>query len=128
MKYGTEAMLRVGNGGSIINMSSDAGIAGNSELYAYSASKAGVKLMTKSAALHLAENKSGIRVNSMHPGYMHTELINEEPDPDAVIANIPLKRLGNPEVVGHGAVYLASDDSSFSTGTELVMDGGATAK
>jgi len=128
MKYGTKAMLDAENGGSIINMSSDAGITGNPELYAYSASKGAVKLMTKSAALHLAEKKPNIRVNSIHPGYMNTDLINEEPNPEAVIENIPMKKLGNPEMIGHAAVYLASDESSFSTGSELVIDGGATAE
>jgi NAD(P)-dependent dehydrogenase (short-subunit alcohol dehydrogenase family) len=124
-KYGAEAMLANGSKGSIINMSSIAGLVGDSELLAYSASKGAVRLFSKSAALHLA--KKGIRVNTIHPGYMNTDLIQLVPDPSAMIAAMPLGYLGDPAMIAQGAIYLGSDESAFSTGSELVIDGGYTA-
>ncbi len=127
-KYGVEAMRAKGNGGSIINMSSIAGIVGDSELLSYSATKGGVRLLTKSAAIHLAKNKTGIRVNSIHPGYINTPLIELVPNYDEIVAAHPVGHLGDPEDIALGAVYLASDESKFTTGSELVIDGGYTAQ
>ena len=124
-KYGAEAILASGSKGSIINMSSIAGLVGDSELLSYSASKGAVRLMSKSAALHLA--KKGIRVNTIHPGYMNTELMELVPDQSAMINAMPLGHLGDPEMIAQGAIYLGSDESAFSTGSELVIDGGYTA-
>ncbi|MHA6253472.1 glucose 1-dehydrogenase [Oceanobacillus sp. CAU 1775] len=124
-KYGTEAILASGSKGSIINMSSIAGLVGDSELLSYSASKGAVRLMSKSAALHLA--KKGIRVNTIHPAYMNTELMELVPDPSAMIDATPMGHLGDPEMIAQGAIYLGSDESAYTTGSELVIDGGYTA-
>jgi NAD(P)-dependent dehydrogenase (short-subunit alcohol dehydrogenase family) len=127
-KYGAQAMISKGNGGSIINMSSIAGMVGDSELLAYSASKGGVRLLTKSAAIHLAKTKTGIRVNSIHPGYIDTPLSGLIPYYEEIVAAHPVGHFGNPMDIAHAAVYLASDDSQFMTGSELVIDGGYTAQ
>jgi len=82
-KYGAEAMIKKGIQGSIINISSIAGLVGDAELLAYSASKGAIRLFNKSAALHLAKSKSGIRVNSIHPGYMNTSLMKLVADPSS---------------------------------------------
>lgn len=125
-KYAVEAMLKTKSEGSIINMSSIAGLVGDEELLSYSASKGAVRLFSKSAALHLA--KKSIRVNTIHPGYMNTELIKLVPDPEAMLQNVPMHYFGDPEMIAQGAVYLGSDESKFSTGSELVIDGGYTAR
>ncbi len=124
-KYGAEAMLRKKNKGSIINISSAAGLVGDPELLAYCASKGGIRLFTKSAALHLA--RKGIRVNSIHPGYINTDLMELVPNPEEMLAITPIGHFGEPEMVAQGAIYLASEESAFSTGSELVIDGGMTA-
>lgn len=126
-KYGAQAMIDNGNKGSIINMSSIAGLVGDSELLAYSASKGGIRLFSKSAALHLAEKGTEIRVNTIHPGYMDTELIDLVPDTSEMIDKTPMGRFGDPEMIAQGAIYLGSDESSYSTGSELVIDGGYSA-
>lgn len=127
-KYGVEAMAMNGNKGSIINMSSIAGIVGDPELLAYSASKGAIRLFSKSAALHLAKNKTGIRVNTIHPGYMNTDLIQLVPDPDEMLKAVPMDTFGDPDMITQGAIYLGSDESAFTTGSELVIDGGYTAQ
>ncbi len=127
-KYGAEAMMKKGNGGSIINISSTEGIVGNPDLLAYSASKGGVKLMTKSAALHLAKKNTNIRVNTIHPGYINTELMKLVPNQDEVSSLVPQGIIADPSVIGQAAVYLASDESTYTTGSELVVDGGLTAQ
>ena len=126
-KYGAQAMIKRGNKGSIINISSIAGIVGDAELLAYSATKGGIRLMTKSAAIHLAKKKTGIRVNSVHPAYMNTELMKLVPNPEDMLAATPMGSFGDPEMIAQGAIYLGSDESAYSTGTELVIDGGYTA-
>lgn len=126
-KYGAEAMIQKGNKGSIINISSIAGLVGDAELLAYSASKGGIRLFTKSAAIHLAQKKTGIRVNSIHPAYMNTELMKLVPNPDDMLAATPMGYFGDPEMIAQGAIYLGSDESAYSTGSELVIDGGYTA-
>lgn len=133
---GTRAGVRAmknGQGGSIINISSIEGIVGNPLIVAYNAAKGGVRLLTKSAALYCAEKKYPIRVNSMHPGFTLTAMVTEgfaaaPPElAEAAVAMTPLQRLGQPPEIAAGAVFLASDEASFVTGSELVMDGGFTA-
>ena len=136
VKYGIEAMKKTG-GGSIINMSSVAGIVGTPGLAAYSASKAGVKLLTKCAALECAAQRCNIRVNSVHPGIIETpsahRVFEELGNGDAAAGKKylvdlhPIGRMGRIEDVANGILYLASDESSFVTGSELVIDGGMTA-
>jgi NAD(P)-dependent dehydrogenase (short-subunit alcohol dehydrogenase family) len=120
--------LRQAGGGSIINMSSVSGIIASTGA-AYGASKGAVRLLTKSTALTYA--KDGIRCNSVHPGPMDTE-VNRESQLDAAkwaerMRNVPLGRIGQPAEVAYGVLYLASDESSYVTGSELVIDGGSTA-
>ncbi len=132
-KYAVGAMKE--KGGSIINLSSVSGLVGGHNLAAYNSSKGGVRLLTKSVALHCARKGYGIRCNSVHPTFIETPmldgLLETAKDPEAVRASltrqIPLGRLGSTQDVGHMIVYLASDESAFVTGTEMVIDGGATA-
>ena len=126
-KYAIPAMKEAG-GGSIVNISSIAGILGRPLASpAYAASKGAVRVFTKSAAGRVAVDK--IRCNSIHPGPIDTEMIRlatNSPDPESRVGEIPLGRLGQPTDVAYGALYLASDESSFVTGTELIIDGGVT--
>lgn len=123
-------------GGSIINLSSIEGLIGDANLAAYDASKGGVRLLTKSAALHCARAGYKIRVNSIHPGYIKTPMVDayvaSQSDPAAVTAELnrlhPLGHIGEPDDIAYGVVYLASDESKFVTGAELVIDGGYTAQ
>ncbi len=112
--------------GSIINVSSIWGIAGAAGVAAYTASKGAVRLMSKNAALTYVSD--GIRVNSLHPGIIATPLIDAQDE--AITADIvgvtPMGRLGRPEEIANGALFLASDESSYMTGAELVIDGGYT--
>lgn len=117
------------HGGSIVNISSIAGLIGISNLYAYNAAKGGVRMLTKSAALYCAEKGYPIRVNSVHPGYIHTPMVDKYPEMrQSLEALHPVGRLGEPNEVTNLALYLASDESSFSTGSEFVVDGGYTAQ
>lgn len=124
------------HGGSIINLSSIEGLIGDPNLAAYNASKGGVRLLTKSAALYCAKQGYGIRVNSIHPGYIVTPMVKgyveEQADPAAARAALtalhPVGHLGEPDDIAYGVVYLASDESKFVTGSELVIDGGYTAQ
>jgi NAD(P)-dependent dehydrogenase (short-subunit alcohol dehydrogenase family) len=123
-------------GGSIINLSSIEGLIGDPNLAAYNASKGGVRIFTKSAALHCAKAGYHIRVNSIHPGYIWTPMVegylNAQADPTAAKTAIealhPIGHLGEPDDIAYGVVYLASDESKFVTGAELVIDGGYTAQ
>jgi NAD(P)-dependent dehydrogenase (short-subunit alcohol dehydrogenase family) len=125
-------------GGSIVNISSIEGLIGEPLLPAYNASKGGVRLFTKSVALYCAQQGYGIRANSVHPGLIGTPLVanffaNMPPEQAAtlqqdVMSRIPLKRAGEPRDIGNGVLFLASDESSYMTGSELVIDGGYTAK
>ena len=134
-KAGVAAMRRFG-GGSIINISSIEGLIGDPDLAAYNASKGGVRLLTKSAALYCAREKTGIRVNSVHPGYIWTPMVenavNASGDPVAARRRFeslhPVGHLGEPNDIAYGVLYLASDESKFMTGAELVIDGGYTAQ
>ncbi len=122
------------HGGSIINMSSLSGVKASANLCAYNAAKAAVTLMTKSCALHFAEKGYGIRCNSIHPGAIHTPIIDkvlaQSDNPDALYRSFvnvhPVGRLGKPEEIAAIAVYLASDASAFATGAEFRVDGGAS--
>ena len=123
--------MRKAGGGSIINISSIAGLVGGSRSTAYTASKGAVRLLTKATAVQYG--KEGIRANSIHPGPTDTAMIHEvwqgdEQTREESIANIVLGRVGTPEDIAYGALFLASDESSFMTGSELVIDGGITAR
>ena len=134
MKHSLLAMRAAGNGGSIINMSSVAGLKGAPTLAAYSATKGAVRLFTKAVALECAAAKDGVRVNSVHPGIIETPIwlgiggaagANTPPDLDAMSAvAVPLGVKGQPEDIAQGVLWLASDDSRYVTGAELVIDGG----
>ena len=122
-------MRKVG-GGSIINISSTAGLVGSKTSAAYSASKGAVRIFTKSTAIQYAGE--GIRANSIHPGPIDTDMGDQVwPDADsreAAAARTALARIGTAQDIAYGALYLASDESSFVTGSELVIDGGVTAQ
>ena len=127
VKYAIPAMQRAG-GGSIVNISSIAGILGRPLASpAYSASKGAVRVFTKSTAGRFAAE--GIRCNSIHPGPIDTDMIRAATNsvrPETRVGEIPIGRLGQPEDVAYGALYLASDEASFVTGSELVIDGGVS--
>jgi 3alpha(or 20beta)-hydroxysteroid dehydrogenase len=116
--------MRERGGGSIVNVSSVAGLVGNPHSIGYAASKWAVRGMSKSAAVDLAAD--GIRVNSVHPGVIRTPM-SASVDPAKTSGDAPLGRLGEPTEVADLIVYLASDESSFTTGAEHVIDGGTTA-
>jgi NAD(P)-dependent dehydrogenase (short-subunit alcohol dehydrogenase family) len=126
MKYAIPAMQKAG-GGTIVNISSISGFAGQDYVHmAYNASKGAVRIMTKSAAVQYA--KDGIRVNSVHPGVMppmRTSRGTADPARRAqMIAQVPMGREGRREEVAYAVLFLASDEASYITGTELVVDGG----
>jgi cyclopentanol dehydrogenase len=130
---GTKAAIpemRKADGGSIINISSTAGLVGSRTSTAYSASKGAVRLLTKSTAIQYAAE--GIRANSIHPGPIDTDMGDQVwPDADSketAVARTALARIGTAQDIAYGALYLASDESSFVTGSELVIDGGVTAQ
>jgi len=127
--------LRVAGGGSIINLSSIAGLIGVGGIAPYHASKGAVRLMTKNDAITYAPEK--IRVNSIHPGYIWTPMVENHlratsDDLDAAKAAAgavhPIGHMGEPDDIAWAAVYLASDEAKFVTGAELVIDGGYTAR
>ncbi len=121
--------MRRAGGGSIINISSTAGLVGSSMSAAYGASKGAVRIFTKATAIQYAGD--GIRANSIHPGIIETPMTEQLLSDDAQyrerLGRTPIGRIGRPEDVAYGALYLASDESSFVTGSELVIDGGRTA-
>src|SRR5712672_1298490 len=123
MRTATPSM-RARGGGSIVNISSVAGMVGNPYSIGYAASKWAVRGMTKSAAVDLAAD--GIRVNSVHPGVVRTPM-SASVDSDKTSGSAPLGRIGEPVEVANLIVYLASDESSFTTGAEHVIDGGTIA-
>jgi NAD(P)-dependent dehydrogenase (short-subunit alcohol dehydrogenase family) len=136
VKHTIPALSRAG-GGSIVMMSSIAGLRGSPGLAGYSASKGAVRLFAKSMAMECAMAGLNIRVNSVHPGIIDTEIWGKMPagnpgrnaplDPHAMAAtSVPLSRIGTAEDVARAVVYLVSDASSYVTGSELVVDGGIT--
>lgn len=128
--------LRAAGGGSIINMSSIEGLVGDPTLAAYNASKGGVRLLTKSAALYCAKAGTRIRVNSVCPGYIWTPMVQgaaeasgQPEEARRMLESLhPVGHLGEPMDIAWGVLYLAADESKFVTGTELVIDGGYTAQ
>ncbi|MEC9013396.1 MAG: glucose 1-dehydrogenase [Chloroflexota bacterium] len=122
--------MRKAGGGSIVNISSTAGLVGSKTSSAYSASKGAVRIFSKSTAIQYASE--GIRANSIHPGPIDTDMGDQVwPDPtsrEASISRTALSRIGTAQDIAYGALYLASDESSFVTGSELVIDGGVTAQ
>lgn len=129
------AAMRGSGGGSIVNISSVLGLRGAAHAMAYSASKGAVRSLTKNVALHCAQMKYNIRCNSVHPGYIDTPMI--APRLEQNVENMtgrqfleelhPLGRLGRAEEVASMILFLLSDESTFSTGSEFVCDGGLTA-
>ncbi len=121
--------MRKAGGGSIINISSVAGLVGGATS-AYGASKGAVRLFTKATAIQYA--REAIRANSVHPGVIITamteSMLADEGGRETNLARHPIGRLGVPEDVAYGVLFLASDESSFMTGSELVIDGGLTAQ
>jgi NAD(P)-dependent dehydrogenase (short-subunit alcohol dehydrogenase family) len=123
-------------GGSIVNLSSVAGVIGDAQSAAYCASKGAVRLLTKSAALHCARAGYNIRLNSVHPSFADTPMVQEAiasaKNPERVREGLmrasPMGRMGRAEEVAQAILYLASDESSFTTGIELMVDGGLTAQ
>jgi len=123
--------MRQGGGGSIVNISSQLGLVGMADSSPqYQASKGAVRLLTKLTALQYAQDR--IRANSVHPGPILTQMTEKRrADPaiyERMVSRIPLGRYGEPDEVAYGVLYLASDESSFVTGSELVIDGGWTAQ
>lgn len=137
------ATMKETGGGSIVNISSIEGLVGDSRMVAYDASKAGIVLLSRSAALHCAEEGYNIRVNTVHPGFIDTKMvsgflqhiardINKDGDVERarreLVARHPLGHLGEPDDVAYAVLYLASDEAKFATGSQLVIDGGYTAR
>ena len=122
--------MRTSGGGSIINISSTAGIVGNVGSGAYGASKGGVRSFTKYTAIQHASE--GIRANSVHPGPIDTDMISDNLSTaegrKSTESRIPMGRVGSIEDVAMGVLFLATDESSYMTGSELVIDGGMTAQ
>lgn len=132
-KFAIEAMKKTG-GGSIINISSTAGLIGNTDASAYHASKGGVRLFSKAAAIECSKAGYGynIRVNSIYPGVINTAMADalkqDEKKYNTALSWHPIGHFGEPEDVAYGVLYLASDESKFLTGSELVIDGGWTSR
>lgn len=134
---GTRAAIRhmkAHDGGAIVNVSSIEGLIGNPILAAYNASKGAVRLLTKSAALHCADRNYKIRVNSIHPGFTLTALVEDalplapEGFVERTLAETPAGRFASAEEVAKGILFLVSDDASYVTGAELALDGGYTCR
>ena len=133
-KYALALLRR--NGGAIVNISSVSGLVGGHNLAAYNASKGGVRLLSKSVALHGARLKPQVRCNSIHPAFLEGPMAdaliaqtrNPERARERMTADVPLGRFGRPAEVADMCVYLLCDESAFVTGAEFVIDGGLTAR
>ncbi len=132
-KMAVPAIARHG-GGSIVNLSSISGIVAGHNLAAYNSAKAGVRHLTKSVALHCARQGYDIRCNSVHPAFIDTSMLDDilhrgsrEEGLERLARQVPLGRVGSVDDVAWAIVYLASDESRFMTGAELVLDGGISA-
>ena len=125
----TLPLLRASGNGSIVTTSSVLGLIGSGAAAAYQASKGAVRLLTKTAAVEYA--RQGVRVNSVHPGVVATpmirKLLDEQGDDQPDVARTPMRRAARPAEIAPAFLYLASDEASFVTGSELVVDGGLTA-
>jgi 3(or 17)beta-hydroxysteroid dehydrogenase len=137
-----EAARKSPCGSVIVNLSSVAGLVGSANDPLYSLTKGGVTLFTKSAALEFARKGYRVRVNSIHPGTVESDMGDQvlavrarrlgsndlEPARQQALARIPIGRMGTPSDIAKGIVFLASDDAAFMTGSSLVIDGGITAQ
>lgn len=120
--------------GSIINISSIAGLIASYNFVAYNTAKAGVWMLTKSVALQATRQGYDVRVNSIHPAFIDTSMVDEvvagaspEENRAKLARQVPMKKIGTPEDVGYACIYLASDESGFVTGSEIKLDGGISA-
>ena len=127
-------LLESSGRGSIINISSISGIIAGHNLAAYNSAKAAVRHLSKSIALHCARKGNGVRCNSVHPSFIDTPILDgmaANMDREAIVSRlakqVPLGRIGEPDDVAYAVLYLASDESSFVTGSELKVDGGISA-
>lgn len=130
-RLGIQRMKNKHLGASIINMSSIEGFVGDSNLGAYNASKGAVRIMSKSAAVDCALKDYDIRINSVHPGYIKTPMVESTPGMVEAMSQrskTPMGHLGEPDDIAYMCVFLASDESKFATGSEFVVDGGYTAQ
>jgi NAD(P)-dependent dehydrogenase (short-subunit alcohol dehydrogenase family) len=132
-KLGVPVIARHG-GGSIVNLSSISGIVAGHNLAAYNSAKAGVRHLSKSVALHCARQGYGIRCNSVHPAFIDTAMLDDilrrgsrEEGLERLARQVPLGRVGDTDDIAWAIVYLASDESKFMTGAEMVLDGGVSA-
>jgi NAD(P)-dependent dehydrogenase (short-subunit alcohol dehydrogenase family) len=132
-KFSLPLMRKSGNG-SIINISSMSGIVASHNMSAYNSSKAAVRHLSKSIALHCAKSTNLVRCNSIHPVFTRTAMVQSMIDAapernieEKLVQQIPLRKLAEPRDIANAALFLASDESSFITGTELVIDGGLSA-
>jgi NAD(P)-dependent dehydrogenase (short-subunit alcohol dehydrogenase family) len=126
-----------GRGGSIVNLASIEGLIGEPMALAYNAAKGGVRLFSKSAAIHCARAGYGIRINCICPGFIDTEMVRGAVGglgaeaagqfQQALMARVPMGRLGQPREIANAVLFAASDEASFMTGADLVVDGGHTA-
>ena len=130
----TVPMIARHGGGSIINLSSISGIIADRNLAAYKSAKAGVRHLTKSVALHCARKDYNIRCNSVHPAFVDTAMLDDilrrgsrEEGLERLASQVPLGRVGTTDDIAWAVVYLASDESKFMTGAEMVLDGGISA-
>ncbi len=129
-------VMKAGKSGSIVNLSSVAGIIGAPNMAAYCSSKGAVRTLTKSVAMHCARMGYNIRCNSLHPAFIETPMVqglvqalgDEAKARTGLARSIPLGRIGEPEDVAAAVAYLASDDAKFLTGVELPVDGGLVAQ
>lgn len=134
-RYGMAAMRETGRGGAIVNVSSVAGLIGSDDIAGYVASKGGVTMLTKAVALHGANQRPTIRCNSIHPGYVDTQILDPMADRfpsrqdfiDMLASRVPLGRVCTTDDIGNLVLFLSSDKSAMITGTNVLIDGGQIA-